>query len=163
MSTPFIDEVYERVDFKRDLVFKFFTVFSLFEYALKRAGFARIGRFNNVEPNWSDFVNLIENRFTPNFPKKLEDAVTYMLNDPVRTQVLKNGSLDFESPVRRQNQSDIEWLSFLIRGVRNNLFHGAKFRYQPERDNELLQSSLIILEAWVECNDRVKEELQNVR
>ncbi|MBC8507200.1 MAG: hypothetical protein H8D34_20235 [Chloroflexi bacterium] len=164
MSTPFIDEVYERVDFERDLVFKFFTVFSLFEYALKRAEFARAtGNNNDVKPDWDRFAHDIEQDFNPQASPELANAVNYLLSFPVKRQVLRNDSLSFVPRRRPPNLRDTEWLSLIIRGIRNNLFHGGKFRYHPERDNELLQSSLIILEAWSECNDLVKEELRIIK
>lgn len=164
MSTPFLDEVYERVNFERELVFKFFTVFSFFEYALKRAGFAKTrGTNNDVIPNWSKFANSIEEVFVPDATPVLAKAVNYMLDEPVKRQVLRNSSLSFASRRRPANKGDTEWLSLLIRGVRNNLFHGGKFRYHPERDNELIQSSLIILEAWAHCHHRVEQELENVQ
>jgi len=164
MSTPFLDEVYNRVNFERYLVYKFFTVFSLFEYALKRAGFAYIRGVNgDVFPDWSSFSKSIEEDFVPNATPELAEAVNYMLEEPVMRQVLRDDSLSFMQRQRPGNIGDTEWFSFLIRGVRNNLFHGGKFRYHPERDNQLIQSSLIILEAWARCDQRVEQELENVR
>jgi hypothetical protein len=71
--------------------------------------------------------------------------------------------LQFFPRARPEDESDIVWLSMLIRGVRNNLFHGAKFRYDPGRDSELIQASLVILEAWSHCNPRVENILTVVR
>ena len=138
MSTPFLGEVFERVEFERVLVFKFFTVFSLFEYALKRAGFANTrGRNKDVFPDWSSFAKSVEEVFDHDATPDLTEAVKYMLEKPVKRQVLRNDSLSFAPRRRPEDISDIEWLSLLIRGVRNNLFHGGKFRYHPERDNNL--------------------------
>jgi len=162
MSTPFLDNVYLRVDFDRELVFKFFTVFSLFEYALKNAGFCIPGRRNGAQPDWEDFAQRIRQQFNPNTTPELSAAVNYMLNRPVLKQVIRNNSLTFVQRKRPQHLSDVEWLSVLIRGVRNNLFHGGKFRYDRPRDPKLIQHSMVILEAWAQCNDDVKRLLEKV-
>jgi hypothetical protein len=55
------------------------------------------------------------------------------------------------------------WLSVLIRGVRNNLFHGGKIRYDRPRDTELIENCLIILEAWAHLHPGVESALRYVR
>ena len=37
-----------------------------------------------------------------------------------------------------------------MKTVRNNLFHGGKYPYDPIRDVELLQSCLAVLMSWAE-------------
>lgn len=49
-----------------------------------------------------------------------------------------------------------------MRRVRNNLFHGGKLRYERPRDPELIQCSLIILEAWSHCNSEVERVLGSI-
>ena len=39
----------------RDLVLDFFWKFSVFECALKREGFLRVGRNDGAEPDWDGF------------------------------------------------------------------------------------------------------------
>lgn len=162
MNTPFLDEVYNRVDFDRELVFKFFTVFSLFEYALKNTQYKHL-RNGMVEANWELFVNNI-----PSFhiiPRsELEEAVNYLINHPPKKQILDaNNHLTFENNVIRPNGlPDLVWLSRLIRRIRNNLFHGGKFRYDRPRDPELIQYSLVLLESWSQCNNDVKRILENI-
>lgn len=163
MNTPFLDEVYDKVDFDRDLVFKFFTVFSLFEYALKIAGFRTIKQNGEVQPNWNSFANNIHQRFNHQATAELAGAVNYLLNRPVMIQVVQNANSGFAQRIRPQNISDTVWLSMLIRGVRNNLFHGGKFRYDRPRDPELIKSSLIILESWAQLHTDVERELRNVQ
>ena len=55
MRIPFLNRVYRQVDFDRQLVFKFFTVFSLFEYALKNTQYKRL-RNGKIEATWDDSV-----------------------------------------------------------------------------------------------------------
>lgn len=161
-TTSFLDEVYKQVRFDRDLVFKFFTVFSLFEHALKNAGFVTpANKHNDAQPNWDKFAVDIEGEFNPKATPELEAAVTYMLAKPVMRQVVKETQLEFFERSKPENQKEIVWISVLVRGVRNNLFHGAKFRYDPDRDSELIRYSLVILEAWAHCNKDVERDLQH--
>lgn len=162
MNIPYLDELYGRVDFDRELVFQFFTVFSLFEYALKGTGFCLPGRSDEAQPNWAGFATAIQPQFNPQATPELANSVSYMLNRPVMRQEIRSGRLTFMPRMRPQNMNDVEWLSILIRGVRNNLFHGGKFRYDRPRDTELIQHSLIILEAWAQCHPDVDQALRNI-
>lgn len=163
MNTPFLDEVYTRVDFDRDLVFKFFTIFSLFEYALKQSGFCSVGRSSESQPDWERFANEIHPQFAALTTPALITAVKYMVIQPVMKQVVQHNSLVFIQRQRPQNMNDTVWLSVLIRGVRNNLFHGGKFRYARPRDPELISNSLIILESWTRLQPGVEQELKYVQ
>lgn len=163
MRIPFLNRVYRQVDFDRKLVFKFFTLFSLFEYALKRGGFLTIGRSSEAQPDWENFANTINPQFTALHKPRLELAKSYMLNQPVMRQVVHNTATTFTPRNRPNNMNDTVWLSILIRGVRNNLFHGGKFRYDRPRDPELIKNSLIILEVWAQLNPDVERELRNVQ
>src|SRR5687767_7966177 len=162
MNTPFLNQVYKRVDFDRDLVFKFFTIFSLFEYALKKAGFCFVGRSSEAQPDWEGFAYRIHAQFDPQGTPELVTAVNYMLNRPVMKQVVDNSALVFIRRFRPPTMNDTVWLSVLVRGVRNNLFHGGKFRYDRPRDTELIESCLVILEAWARLHPDVERELNNV-
>jgi hypothetical protein len=160
MSTPFLDDVYQRVDFDRELVFKFFTIFSLFEYALKRTKF-RNGSEQSVEANWDLFAREIHDTFDPSATIDLQEAVDYLLNHPTKKQILRGNRLVFiESGI--VNHRTI-WLATLINRTRNNLFHGGKFPYIRERNPELIRHSLVILEAWAHCHPDVERELRNVQ
>ena len=163
MSTPFLDAAYTRVDFDRELVFKFFVVFSLFECALKRGGFCTKGRQGEALPNWEDFANNIHPQFSTLNDPELLTAVNYMLKFPVKRQIPNNGTLIFVPMPRRLKLNDTAWLSILIRGVRNNLFHGGKWEFDPTRDPQLLNHSLTILEVWARLSPNVEIELINVQ
>jgi hypothetical protein len=163
MTTPTLDEIYGRVDFDRDLVFKFFTVFSLFEYALKNTQYKRMNG-GKVEATWDEFVTDINAHFSPTPGSDLALAKDYFLNSPPEKQIIDtNNQLTFEpNVVRPAGLSDIVWLSRLIRRVRNNLFHGGKFRYDRPRDPDLIKYSLIILESWAQLHPDVGQVLRNV-
>ena len=163
MNTQFLDEVYERVDFDRDLVFKFFTVFSLFEYALKNAGFFFERRGGEAQPDWEGFAYAIHNQFNSQVTPELATAVGYMLSRPVQKQISQKNTLIFVRRIRPPTMNDTVWLSVIIRGVRNNLFYGAKFRYDRPRDTELIEHSLVILENWAHLHPAVENSLRNVQ
>lgn len=163
MNTPLLDQVYEQVDFDRDLVFKFFTIFTLFEYALKNAGFCFVGRSSEAQPDWEGFAYKIHGQFNPQMSPELAAAVNYMLNYPVKKQVTQQNALVFIRRFRPPGMNDTVWLSVLIRGVRNNLFHGGKIRYDRPRDTELIEHSLVILENWAHLHPGVERVVRNVR
>jgi hypothetical protein len=160
MSTPYFDELYKSVDFDRELVFKFFAVFSLFEYALKSAGFRN--ESGDAMPDWEIFARKIEKRFNPKSSPEIEEAVKYLFEKPPKRQVV-HGTLGWQERTRPAGKTDCEWLSLIIRAVRNNLFHGGKFIYERPRDTLLIQHSLTILEAWAKADYRIKRALTRVR
>ncbi|MBI5375520.1 MAG: hypothetical protein HZA77_08800 [Candidatus Schekmanbacteria bacterium] len=41
--------------------------------------------------------------------------------------------------------------------VRNNIFHGGKFPFVPERDEQLIYSSLIIIDDCIESVSKLKK------
>jgi hypothetical protein len=163
VSTQILENAYERIDINRDIVFRFFAMFSLFEYALKNAGFWKSSK-KGVEADWEKFALEIEDTFIaqvyfdPN--SELHRAVEYILCDPPRKQIIRNDQLEFKLRTRPDNVSDTVWLTVLIRGIRNNLFHGGKFRYDHERDTILIRDSIIILEDWAGEQERVRNILQ---
>ena len=163
MNTPFLDEIYNQVIFDRDLVYKYFTVFSLFEYALKRAGFCNSGRSDEAQPDWMEFARAIHPHFEPQSCANLAAAVDYMITFPVMKQVVQGNALVFKLRQKPHGMNSTMWLSVLVRGVRNNLFHGGKFRFDKKRDPDLIRNSLIILENWAHLNPKVYEQLRYVR
>jgi hypothetical protein len=163
MSPQLLKETFNRMNFDRELAFKFFVIFSVFEHALKEAGFRRFVQNDSVEPDWDSFARSINGQFNPNLNPELSTAVNYLLNNPTKKQVFRNNRLTFTQTQRPQNISDEEWLSLLIRRVRNNLFHGGKVIYDRHRDTLLIQFSIIILESWAILNPDIRQGIQNVR
>lgn len=159
MNLPFLDGVYEQVTFDRELVFRFFTVFSLFEYALKQSGYLRDGE--DAEPNWDRFAEAIEAEFYPNQTEELRKAVDYLARFPPKKQVAVEGGILFRAAILT-DRSITKKLSIYIRRVRNNLFHGGKFKYDTDRDSRLIECALIVLEAWAVLDEKVKMNLENV-
>ena len=162
MSPQILEKTFKRADFDRELAFKFFFIFSMFEHALKETGFRQVAPNGDVNPDWDTFARSISVRFNASETPEINTAVNYFLNNPPMKQVFKNNRLDFE-PTMRQNISDTEWLSILIRRVRNNLFHGGKANYQRHRDTLLIQFAIIILEYWVVLDQNVETVIKQIR
>jgi hypothetical protein len=165
MRMPFLNSVYTQVDFDRKLVFKFFTLFSLFEYALKKTQFKRI-RNGILEATWDDFAIQISPHFHPRQGSKLQVTVNYLLTIPPKKQILDVHNRPIFEPnvVRPANvTNDTVWLSILIRRVRNNLFHGGKFTFDRPRDPDLISSLLLVLESWSQLHPDVKQALRNAQ
>jgi hypothetical protein len=143
------------------LVFKFFAIFSLFEYALKSAGYRNEN--GDATPDWERFARAIEKDFNPESSEELLEAVKYLYEKPPMRQIVENGTIRWMKRVRPPGKSDLEWLSLIIRAVRNNLFHGGKFVYERPRDTLLVQYSSTVLEAWAECSDKIQHALERIQ
>lgn len=162
MSPQLLEETFNRLDFDKELAFKFFVIFSMFEHALKVVGFRHVGPNDDVEPDWGAFARAINGQFNPNANPELSVAVAYLLNYPTKKQVFTHNQLTFALAPRPQNINDTEWLSLLIRRVRNNLFHGGKVNYDRHRDTFLIQFSLVILETWADCSPDIQGVMYNI-
>jgi len=154
----------------RRLLLKFFLNFSRFEYALKASGYFQRGRLNrqnfpappDAKPDWNRFGESIKNTFKMDQNDELQRACQYILDNPPMKQVIVNDSIAWETPVRPQSQSDVEFLLRMVRSVRNNLFHGAKHNIELHEDIQrtelLLDNGLIILRECLRLSPQVKNE-----
>lgn len=135
----------------RKIFFDFFIVFSRFEYTLKRVGHVKSPR-GNASADWDGFASTYENVFNPTADTELHRAVDFLINNAPRKQVYRAGHLAWHD-IKRDGHSQLLWTSLLIRTVRNNLFHGEKFRLllgiSSPRDYDLVQSSLVILSHFL--------------
>jgi len=163
MSPQVLDDAFNRVSFDRELVFKFFIAFSLVEKALKQTSFRRVDPGGDVHPNWEVFSQTIDGNVNYQANPQLATAVAYLLQHPPGKQVWRNNQLAFEQTQRPPGLSDTEWLSLLVRRVRNNLFHGSKFSFDRHRDTLLIQFSLVILEEWALCHPDILVILQSIQ
>jgi hypothetical protein len=145
-----MDPAFNKLNVPPELACEFLGVFARSEFALKAAGFAN-GDEDKAEANWDTFAKAIANGFDPSQSKALNAAVDYLLKYPPKKQVLINKKLAFVDEPSDKNQSQVQQLLFLVRRVRNNLFHGGKFLpgppTDPERDTLLIQHSLTVLHA----------------
>jgi hypothetical protein len=146
-------------------VFNFFIAFSIFEFALKESGYLIPPRNHNderVTPYWDKFAQEIENDFNPS-KSEVRNAIEYLFTNPPNHQVLVDGHIDWVHSNRPESMSDARWLARIIKFVRNNLFHGGKYPYDPIRDTQLLESSLIVLYALAEMKPEFNDILATAR
>jgi hypothetical protein len=140
----------------RELLLEFLMTFSCFEYALKTTGFfvrtqSPPGRPPDARPDWDSFAVslLLQGTFNAEKTGSLREACEYIRNTPPNKQVIINGTVAWETPVRPAGESDIQFLLRMVRSVRNNLFHGGKHNIglheSRERTETLLKSCLTIL------------------
>ncbi len=143
------------------LSFDFFKLFSRFEYSLKAAHF-HTGE-GNANPNWTTFAQDIHVNFQALQDEALVRAKQYILGNPPKKQVIEQGNIAWSgSPPTQVNDTDL--LLLYVRRVRNNLFHGGKFNgnwFAPQRSEELLNSSIIVLRHALEMNVNVKQAFEN--
>jgi hypothetical protein len=137
-------------------VFRFFILFSRFEYALKRAGFVTA----NAEPAWDDFAKKHRKDFEPDKTAALKSACAFFETHPPRKQTCVGGSLSWSRQLKRANEPQLVWLLCMVRRVRNNLFHGGKYPVphdtEPSRDMGLLKHAITVLDACLVLDDTVE-------
>jgi hypothetical protein len=165
-----LNSFFQSLEIERNSVTNFFIVFSRFEYALKRAGYIKSNSKNNynAEPNWDSFVSKNKKSFQllqkdNDENNKLKEAIKYLRKFPPKKLVYKKVSNEDKNKELilediPPNKSEIHYLLSVIKTARNNLFHGEKspsYLKETARDMELLNSSIIILEAWLKLDKGV--------
>ena len=155
----------DRLAINRELVLEFFLAFSCFEFALKNAGYAhpcprQNGRLPSVDPGWDTFAASVRDLFKRTRNPELNSACDYMLENPPLEQVLIETGLAWETNNPCESVSEVECLLRLVRRVRNNLFHGAKFSNEAFEDTSrqemLLKGSLLILAECLDVSPQVR-------
>ena len=153
------NDLYLKLSLDKDLTTGFSILFSRFEYALKRTVGYAAGDENNVTANWSKFARDHAEQFNSKRTPELKAAIEYLNGNPPKKQILKDGLLDWKN-VPTQDTPLLEQVLNAVRRVRNNLFHGGKFRIpmkDPGRDSELLSSCITVLEECLSLNQAVYE------
>lgn len=132
----------------KDLIVSFFATFSRFEYALKEAGMVRAGRNNAAMPDWEAVKSLLRDDDTTH----VIDAAGILLEAPPRRQVWLEEQLKWDRTGSAGARTDDVVES--LKRVRNNLFHGGKWR--PEtyelstRSEELVRAAHAVLDQLLE-------------
>ena len=133
------------------LAFKFFKIYSQYEFSLKKNGYfqgARNG--NSIIIDWDRFVNeQIGAKFLELLGENINSA-NYILENPPKRQVI-NVNNDIVWQEVPNNERNVQVLFTHISRIRNNMFHGAKFNgswFEPDRSNLLLSHGLNVLECF---------------
>lgn len=125
----------------------FFFGFARFEYAMKMAKYHKGN--GAAEPDWARFAKELEPVFQNPDSNEFKKAVSYFTEHPPKKQVVEDGCLVWRKVEPRTNSLADKTLQ-LVRRVRNNLFHGGKFKGRlfedPERSETLMRYGLVILD-----------------
>jgi hypothetical protein len=160
-----MDQLANQLSADPKLVFRFFFVFSRFEYALKRAGFFKRDR-KPAEADWKTFGKHLDDLLAATTEAKFKRAYLYLVEgEPLKRQVVagSNNALRWEAACKGCGESEGEYLLRLVCTVRNTLFHGGKYAApdgsfdDPARNNRLLESCLIILKQCLSLDAHVRE------
>jgi hypothetical protein len=150
----------------RDLVLRFFAVFSRFEYSLKRSGFLKRGE--KAEPNWDTYANSLRGCFGGVQDQAFRDAVSFLMKEPPRTQVVRASDLDWKDTVQGKGEFHERFVLRLVSTVRNNLFHGGKYPAplgpmdDVARNRRLLEAGITVLTQCLELNVSVRSTFEEV-
>ena len=148
----------------RDLVLRFFAVFSRFEYSLKRSGFLKTGE--KAEPNWDTYANGLLGYFAGVQDEAFRDALAFLVKEPPKTQVIKGSDLDWKATVRGDGECHERFVLRLISTIRNNLFHGGKYPRplgpmdDVARNRRLLEVGITILMQCLELSAEVRHRFE---
>ena len=148
---------------ERERAFRFFALFSRFEFALKNAGFLKSDRNDVAHADW--------NCFAKKHARQLEKDPVFMgarknlLRHPPKQQRVKDGRVRWEKNPKRNHETDAVHLIRVVRDVRNNLFHGGKSPDGPKKETArnpmLLDAAMTILERCLELDEVVRREFKS--
>lgn len=149
MASPF-----DGLQMPRNLVCEFFSVFSRFEFTLKKAGFVSANRGRRAAPDWSRYCKQIGANLSTDGNEGLAKAIRDLIADPPQVQIAKGNTAIWNSVPLRGN-SDVERALDATQRVRNNLFHGGKHTpHSPAgRDETLVRAALVVLHACLSVDD----------
>lgn len=145
----------------------FFHFFSMFEYALKANGYTHPKTGIVKQADWEGFVKdnqeLLDVGLDQN--QNIRDSVNYLLSSPPKQQSRnEEGVLEWVDPVVDDNAPDRTKLVKHIRQVRNNLFHGGKFRGDyfsaPERSSDLIAHCTAIMHHLTTNHEGMQEAFE---
>lgn len=129
-----------------ELAFDFFFWFSRFEAALKENNFLKSRKVGEkAKPDWDLFSAAFASKYV------LTVCAKRLISMAPETQIVAGteGGLDWIVTKTTWCKSDLQRITFLLRTVRNNLFHGAKHGSatwdNPERTADVLQTALLAL------------------
>ena len=143
----------------REVIFTFFSTFSLFECALKRTRYIRKvnpkAKDRSAHPDWDRFAKDLEGRFRVVSDLTFHAAVGALKAAPPKKQIVVNDRLQWQVQVPGPGETDEAYVLRLVRTVRNNLFHGGKHPspdgpiLESARDHALLEQCVLILDTCI--------------
>ncbi len=145
----------------REDVLDFFWRFSVFECALKRAGFLRENQNRSIaEPDWERFGESLKGRFDPEPIPGFGGAVERLRKLSPHSQVVEDGQLRWRPVNQGSGEPEEKYVIRLLKTVRNNLFHGGKYPDGPiaevSRNREILGAAISVLRGLYELHPGIK-------
>lgn len=144
-----------------DLCFRFFILFSRFEYALKRAGFYKEPgkKQRSLELCWDKAGNALNSLCKPSLEEYHKRNPYMFQKPPKKLMIHPNGQIEwFSSNIQTMNTT--RQALHIVSSVRNNLFHGGKWPDGPQsdtaRDKLLIESSIEIIEIILNSAESVR-------
>lgn len=122
---------------------RFLMLFSRFEYALKKLGYVQQSG-ERVLIQWRRFA--AETHLNLPLDDPLIVRTRPLVSMPPAKQVVRNGQLEWlpeEAPTGEE--IDLQWLLDMTYRLRNNLFHGGKWPFDPARDVSLIEAGEAVL------------------
>lgn len=156
------DRIFEELGPEKEIALEFFATFSRFEHALKHSGLCRNENDGeNAKASWDKYARRLHQEVKRRIE---EEANHYLLVQPPKIQIMKSGKVGWKA-AERSGSDTTRWIFNLINIVRNNLFHGGKYRDpedgednpDPEREKKLVEACLSILNICLETEDNVTE------
>lgn len=142
------------------IVFDFFSLFSRFEFALKRAGF--LMHEKNAKPDWETYASALRGLFSKTDDEEFKIACAYLKGWPPKKQVVIQKKLAWEPTKQESGEPEERYVLRLVSIVRNNLFHGGKYPYtfgpttNDDRNRRLLKDSVVILKQCLRLSPDVE-------
>ena len=137
-------------------------MFSRLEYCLKVTSFRQRGD-GEAKADWNAFIGAAEARFNPEESPELAKAYEYLTGNPPRSLEVKNGNVFWADYIKRGTTRADEAV-WIVKQIRNNLFHGGKFAHDPgsspERENKLLMCATILLSHLISVVPEVEDAYQ---
>jgi hypothetical protein len=158
--SPISDRIFENLGPNKEIALEFLVTFSRFEHALKYSGLCKdMNDGARAKADWGKYTS----ELSRDAKAKIEvEAKKFLLGQPPKIQIMKQGKVSWQ-PADRDNRDIIVWIFDLINIVRNNLFHGGKYRESVDsedhpnstRDTDLVKACLSILSICLEEENTV--------
>jgi len=141
----------------RKLVCEFLLIFSRFEFAMKKAGYAFEPCPGAVGVDRKTFAEDVKKSLTEKLrTPQARERLNPLLTRPPMKQLLEGRTLKWKEVSAFEGKTiDAKFLLDSAYRVRNNLFHGGKWPPEPARDEELLRAALALIEICLEVHDGV--------
>lgn len=156
------DQLFAMLGPEKEIALEFFATFSRFEHAIKYSKLCEDVRDNaNAKADWDKYASGLPQEVKARIQG---EANRYLLDKPPKKQIMKQGKVGWTSADRGHREITM-WIFDLINIVRNNLFHGGKYRDSedsednpnPTRDTDLVNACLSILSICLEVENTVTD------